>query len=386
MLNSFQIAVLLALPGIGKKSVEKIIQHIDYNVTTYNELYDSIELIRKRDIITREIFAEIFEKNEKLFENFDNNQIRVISRFDNDFPQNLKVIDNPPIMLYTKGNLKCLSERATVAVVGTRDPSQYGFQMGRRVGELLAENNITVISGLAIGCDTAAHKGCLKANGWTVAVLAHGLHTIYPAANKMLAQEIIEMDGCLVTEYAFGQNPFKSFFVERDRLQSGLCFATIVIETDIKGGTMHTADFTQIQNRILIAVKHPNEKKNLKSKGNEHLIHTNKAKPLANQSDFDALIADVKILFNEVSAELKIPKNIPKPHKFFPDAVNVLRLDFDGLARRFKIKKIATIQKHIDDGSFTDWCVKKDPKKLVWKFDIDSNQFIAKISEDLFSQ
>lgn len=386
MLYSFQIAVLLDLPGIGKKSVEKVIQRLGQKITNSDELYDTLDLIGKRDAILKVDFDEAVEKNEKLFDNFDINQIKVISRYDGNFPKMLKAIDNPPLLLYVKGSLECLTEQATVAVVGTRDPSKYGYQIGERVGELLAENNITIVSGLAIGCDTAAHKGCLRAKGRTAAVLAHGLHTIYPTSNRNLAHDIIEMGGCLVSEYAFGQNALKHFFVERDRLQSGLSLATIIIETDIKGGTMHTAKFTQTQQRMLYAIQHTNEKKNLKSKGNEYLINTNRAKLLATQYDFDHLLSEINSSYSEFNDKETVLENISVPSKSLSNETNILKLNIEELAERFKIKRISTIKNHVDNGSFSNWSVQKDPLKLKWTFDTDCNQFVANREDDLFTK
>ena len=132
-----------------------------------------------------------------------------------------------------------------------------------------------------------------------MAVLAHGLHTIYPATNKKLALEIVDNGGCLFTEYPYGQDALRKFFVARDRLQSGLSYATIVIETDIKGGTMHTVDFTLKQGRKLYAIQHPEYHRNVKSQGNEFLVFNGKAIGLADSSDFEFMLGEVQQAYNK---------------------------------------------------------------------------------------
>jgi DNA processing protein len=158
---------------------------------------------------------------------------------DPQYPKLLESIAAPPIILNVLGNLDGLLTKPGVAVIGTRQPSSFGRQIGERIGYRLGESGINVISGLAIGCDTAGHTGCLQANGMTTAIVAHGLDTVYPKENKPLFQSILENNGCIVSEYMVKTRSLPTFFVERDRIQAGLSVATFVIETDVKGGTMH---------------------------------------------------------------------------------------------------------------------------------------------------
>ena len=114
-----------------------------------------------------------------------------------------------------------------------------------------------VVSGLAAGIDTAAHEGTLNAKGKTIAVLAHGLHTIYPGENKKLAERILENNGTLISEYSWGKNSTKGSFIARDRIQSGLSTGVLVIETKEKGGTMHTVQYCNKQGRVLMVLEPP---------------------------------------------------------------------------------------------------------------------------------
>lgn len=221
--------------------------------------------------------------------------IKIISVLDSEFPTQLKLINNPPLLLYIKGNLNCLQPSSSVAVIGTRKPTQFGKDSAWKIGFTLAKSGFIVVSGLALGCDTSAHQGCLQAQGKTVAVVAHGLHTIYPPENEVLAEQILEQGGCLISEYPYGENPQPPYFIARDRIQSGLSKAVIVIETDMQDGTWHTVKFSLAQQRILVCVAHPPEKQTNQSRGNQELIKTGKALALSQPEDLLALIQKVKI-------------------------------------------------------------------------------------------
>lgn len=169
------------------------------------------------------------------------------------YPPLLKRIADPPVLLYIRGSLSVIATLKAVAVVGTRTPTSSGTQIAERVSGFLAKAGYTIVSGLAKGIDTYAHRGCLSADGTTIAVLANSLEPrlIYPAENRPLAEEIIDRHGLLVSETPLGQMPQKSSFVQRDRIQSGLSFAVFPIQTDIAGGTMHTVRYAERDNRLL---------------------------------------------------------------------------------------------------------------------------------------
>jgi DNA processing protein len=200
------------------------------------------------------------------------NNVEIFSKYDTGFPALLKEIPHSPLLLHAKGNTSILNDTC-IAVVGTRNPTSFGEKKAFEAGEELASEGYTIVSGLATGVDAAAHTGALKAQGHTIAVLAHGLQMIYPAANKALAQKILEKNGALVSEYPWHATlePWK--LVQRDRIQSGLSLGVFVIETGIKGGTMHTVDFCKKQNRLLIVLQHPPEwDRDPNISGNKELI------------------------------------------------------------------------------------------------------------------
>ena len=185
--------------------------------------------------------------------------VHVLSFLDSGYPDRLRQIPDPPVTLYVKGSLDALNPDDSVAIVGTREPTEFGMRAARVSGSMAARMSTVVVSGLAKGCDTWAHKGCIDANGTGVVVLAHGVDSIYPAENRGLASELLDTGGCWVSEYPVGSRPARWSFAERDRIQSGLSDAVLVVETDVKGGTMHTVTAAKRQNRALACIAHPDK-------------------------------------------------------------------------------------------------------------------------------
>jgi DNA processing protein len=146
-----------------------------------------------------------------------------------------------------KGHLTDNQHR--VACVGTREPTNFGSEVARRLSGFLASNGWEIVSGLALGVDTLSHEAALAAQAVTIAVVANGLDTIYPKKNSDLAQRILDTGGALVSEQPFGADATGPALIQRDRIQSGLSVATFVMQTDIKGGTMHTVRYTLMQGR-----------------------------------------------------------------------------------------------------------------------------------------
>jgi len=221
--------------------------------------------------------------------------IQAFSIYDEGYPTRLRNIPDPPAVLYVKGDLGGLSRPLSLAVVGTREPTTYGAKVARKSAASAVEAGFVIVSGLAHGCDTYGHEGCLDAGGVGIVVLAHGLDKIYPAANRDLAKRLLDHHGCLVSEYPIGVTPMKTAFAERDRIQAGLSDGVLVIETDIKGGTMHTVRFAREQRRGLACIDHPEKLRGEdKTKGNQQLIADRWAKPIpdgAALSDFLAELA-----------------------------------------------------------------------------------------------
>lgn len=167
-------------------------------------------------------------------------QARIISALDPEYPSLLRMTKDDPFILFVRGNLFTAPDKS-VAIIGTRQPTKHGEVITKRVAEFFVEQNWSVVSGLALGCDGLAHRAALEAKGHTVAVMAHGLQTIAPSQHRKLAEEILASGGALVSEYRFGQGALPMQFVKRDRTQAGLAQGVVMIQSDIKGGSLHAS-------------------------------------------------------------------------------------------------------------------------------------------------
>lgn len=197
---------------------------------------------------------------------------------DPSYPALLRLISDPPPILYVQGREASLASTKAVAVVGTREATQIGLSVGQRVAQRFAEAGYVIVSGLAKGIDTAAHEGALL-GGTTVAVLGTPLDKIYPAENKGLAARIAEA-GALVSEYPIGFPSRGQSFVERDRLQAGMSIAVIPVQTGIKGGTQHTIRFAEAQHRLILCPRpQPVEQDASAYDGIHELIRSGRARP-----------------------------------------------------------------------------------------------------------
>jgi DNA processing protein len=199
----------------------------------------------------------------------DKSNVRVVTRDDAEYPKNLREIYDPPLVLYIKGALR-ENERMAIAIVGSRRTTLYGQDMSRKLAYQLARLGVTVVSGLARGIDTAAHKGALQAKGRTVAVIGCGIDIVYPTENKSLADEIVEKGGAVVTEFPFGVKPDRQNFPMRNRVISGWSLGVVVVEANLKSGALITANQAAEQGRQVFAV--PGRADSILSRGAHKLI------------------------------------------------------------------------------------------------------------------
>ena len=181
--------------------------------------------------------------------------IEEISIKNNKYPNQLKNIYDPPAKLYVLGNRSILNQR-NFAIVGSRKATQYGKKIAMQISKELAENDLNVVSGLAIGIDSYAHLGCLQVKdaGKTIAVLGSGLDVIYPKENRKLAEQIINSGGCIISEYPIGSKIEKNNFPQRNRIISGLSEGILVVEASQKSGALITAEFGAEQGKEVFAV------------------------------------------------------------------------------------------------------------------------------------
>lgn len=294
-LSKEHLITLLKTPKIGPVTVKAVNENANFKISGVNDLRDLLIDTKQQNskihIPTIEELIAAHEQAQSILERCEINGIQAISLNESDYPIKLFRLSDYPIVIYIKGNIAAAQCKQTVAVIGTREPSGFGQKVGRRVSGILAKNGFSIISGLAIGCDTAGHLGALDAHASTVAVLASGVDIIYPKENQELAQRIVDSGGALLSEYEPGLRPQKSSFVERDRLQTGLSDGIVVVETDVQGGTMHAVRCAQKLNiSIGCLTGHPEHLKDFpKIQGNKYLLNLG-ASPLGNADQIFSFI------------------------------------------------------------------------------------------------
>ena len=180
--------------------------------------------------------------------------IEIIKCYEEKYPQRLLQIREYPEQLYCQGNVDLLNEQKIVAIVGSRDCSEYGRKYANIFATELSKHGICVISGMAIGIDASAHSGAMQEAGRTIAVLGGGLKNIYPVQNLWLYNNIIAGGGCVITEYAENEETKLSNFPKRNRLISGLADAVLVIEAEHRSGSKITAKYAKIQKKKIYCI------------------------------------------------------------------------------------------------------------------------------------
>ena len=180
-------------------------------------------------------------------------KIYEIDKTDEDYPQNLLKIKNPPQKLYIKGNKKILNN-LSVAMVGSRDSSSYGEYYAKKFANEISKIGITIISGLAIGIDTIAHENSLNEKGKTIAVIGSGLNNIYPKENRELVQKIIKNGGAVISEFEPNTRVDLSVFPKRNRIIAGMANCTVVVEAKYRSGSSITATYTFNQNKRVFCI------------------------------------------------------------------------------------------------------------------------------------
>ncbi len=179
--------------------------------------------------------------------------IKIIEITDKEYPKKLLQIKNPPKKLYVEGNSKLLNKKS-IAIVGSRKCTEYGWKQAMRFGKELSQNGICVVSGMAVGIDKAAHIGAKSYKGKTIAVLGGGFKDIYPEENKELFYEIIEQGGCIITEYSPEEKTKSTNFPKRNRIISGLAMGTLIVEAAQRSGSLITARYTKEQKKPIFCI------------------------------------------------------------------------------------------------------------------------------------
>jgi DNA processing protein len=218
------------------------------------------------------------------------------------YPLNLQQIFDPPIVLFAQGNIALLNQQK-IAMVGSRNASINGRDNAFDFAQKLAKVGLVITSGLALGIDGAAHKGALSVNGKTIAVVATGLDQVYPARHRLLAKNILDNDGAIISEFLPGTSPKPGYFPKRNRIISGLSLGVLVVEATIKSGSLVTARCAIEQNREVFAI--PSTIHNLQAKGCHWLIKQG-AKLVDNIAD---IVDEIELL---PKSGLNLTSNIEK--------------------------------------------------------------------------
>lgn len=273
---------------IGDINFNKLIQHFGNAKSVWKFAKSSTHLI---DGIGTKTVSEIgkiehlkFAEQELLF--CEKNNIKINLRHKNDFPFLLNECEDAPAILYQKGNFK--TNTKAISFVGTRNITSYGKKFINDFFEEAPKNAFVSVSGLALGVDKEAHEQSINNKIPTIAVLAHGFNTLYPAKNKSLSEKIVSENGGLLTEFSSQRRPDRENFLQRNRIIAGLSTATIVVETAFGGGSISTATYANLYNRDVFAL--PGKITDKYSQGCNHLIFQNKSSAISTIKDlFESL-------------------------------------------------------------------------------------------------
>ena len=245
----------------------------------------------------------------------DKFKINALFITDKEYPKRLKNCADAPLTVYFKGNAD-LNAGKVISIVGTRNATDYGKEICRTLVEDLKVHQPLIISGLAYGIDAAAHKEALKNDLSNIAVLAHGLDRIYPAQHRGMAERIMECGG-LITEFMSETVPDRENFPKRNRIIAGLADLTIVVEANIKGGALITADLANSYNRDVFA--YPGRINDEFSRGCNFLIKTNRANLMTKVADLEYLMGWNTERVSSVKTQLSLPINLTGDEQILAD-------------------------------------------------------------------
>jgi DNA processing protein len=252
------ILTLQRIKGIGNKSLIALIQFCCANKIDSLVALESLDLskalkLKRASTALNNFFSEgllktMLSESESTLKEWDSLGIKVIPFGNANYPKQLTALNDPPAVLFCRGNLDLLGATRSIAVVGTRENTRLGEVIARRTVEYFSKKGFCIVSGLALGIDAIAHRSALDNKGATVAVLVDIL-SVSPSQNRTLAGQIIDEDGLLIAENPPNTKVIPALFAKRDRIQAGLAMALFAIETSVGGGTMHAVKAANSMNR-----------------------------------------------------------------------------------------------------------------------------------------
>ncbi|ALI98103.1 DNA-processing protein DprA [Rufibacter tibetensis] len=303
MIEPSDLLILENIPCITSRSIETVIRFL----TEYRRGFPSAN----RGVVS--LFAAAYNRygtcmvpsleaisvarkvSERILALSGKNGIRIISRFDADYPKAFLLMEDMPLLVHVKGNLEVLNNQA-IAILGKKEPSAFTQEEGPKLAQLVSREGFTIVSGLAAGCDSIAHRAAVESHAPTIAVMAGGLHDILPEENKNLSRRILEEGGLLLSEYAYGEKARRGTYIARGRLQTALSRGVIVLETDLAGGTMESVRYAAKQKKKLGCL-YPSSAGSAWGEqfaGNLVLLEQNKARRLGTEAEIHHFVSSLK--------------------------------------------------------------------------------------------
>lgn len=291
-----ELIALSLIKGIGDKWIEGLIK--DESVSASDIFRMHPDHIRRCRNTTPAIAVSIssfdrWHEVDDILERTEKADAKIITISDPEYPEKLRELYCYPSVLWVKGDTDALSNPG-LAIVGTRNADRYGRKQAEAWSRRAVGAGLTVVSGLAYGVDTIAHESAVKSGGITTAILGSGIDRIYPASNRGLVREIISSGGAVATEFPPGTRPFPANFPRRNRIVCGLSLGVLVIQSDVRGGSMITARIALDENREVFVIPHSLEQN--RGRGNNYLIKAGQGKLVQEMED----VLD-EILFQPVS-------------------------------------------------------------------------------------
>lgn len=246
------------IPKMSAKRSRILLEHIDDLTYIFEHPQHALKGIPglPKELLNRQLWDDAIKEAELSYQQLKEKGIELLFFTDSAYPYRLLECTDSPSLIYVKGDQSCLSKRKIISIVGTRNSTAYGRKMVENIicelKDMLGDE-LLVVSGLAYGIDIVSHRLCLAHGVATAAVLAHGLHTIYPSVHSTTAQEMLHT-GALISEFAYGVKPERYHFVARNRIVAGMSDATLVVESAKKGGSLITANLANSYDREVMAI------------------------------------------------------------------------------------------------------------------------------------
>jgi len=241
------------IKGVGPKTCLRLLDTLPKGIESENQLKIALMDISgqiPRFSPTDDSLNVAFAKAHNMIDDAEREKVHIVAIGTDEYPLALAQCESPPLVLFCKGEVAALKSNSC-AIIGSRKSTSHANHVAQRAAMKASEQGITVVSGLALGVDQAAHEGCLQSSGTTVAILGGGLDKIHPKANYMLSEKIVEKGGVLVSEYPLGTTPIPPNFVKRNRIQAGLSGGVLLIQAATNSGSIITCEHALKEGRCL---------------------------------------------------------------------------------------------------------------------------------------